>query len=170
MNKLYHEHPEEVSDELWVLANGPQAYSTKLYSGCIVNQVRFHTKDRDDRRTTQNSGLLVEGEHNNNMTEFYGFLTKVVELTFLRGHKTVLFQCEWYNTCSRKTIQKDKHFVSVDTRSRWYRHDPFVLPNQVRQVFYVNDTKLGHNWRLYNSYTIDIFGMLQNMKMWKLKA
>lgn len=56
------------------------------------------------------------------------FLTKVVE---------------WY-----KTMQKDKHFISVDTRSCWYRHHPFVLPNHVRQVFCVDDTKLCHNWRV----------------------
>ncbi|KAG8365793.1 hypothetical protein BUALT_Bualt17G0008800 [Buddleja alternifolia] len=148
INLLHHKHPEEVSEDLWALANGPQAYLTKFYSGCIVNEVRFHIKDRDDHRTTQNSGLVVEGEHQNNMIEFYGFLTRLVELTYLHGHKVVLFECEWFNTGSKKTMQKDKYFVSIDIRSRWYKDEPFVLPNQVKQAFYVNDTKLGDNWRI----------------------
>ncbi|KAG8365833.1 hypothetical protein BUALT_Bualt17G0013000 [Buddleja alternifolia] len=104
--------------------------------------------DRDDRRTTQNSGIFVEGEHNGNKMEFYGILTRVVELAFLQGHKVVLFQCEWFNTSNKKTMQMDKNFLSVDVRYHWYKDDPFVLPNQVQQVFYLNDTKLGHNWKI----------------------
>ncbi|KAG8382777.1 hypothetical protein BUALT_Bualt05G0112600 [Buddleja alternifolia] len=98
INLLHHKHPEEVSEELWALANGPQAYLTKFYSSCIVNEVRFRIKDQDDHRTTQNSGLVVEGEHQNNMIEFYGFLTRIVELTYLHGHKVLVFECEWFNT------------------------------------------------------------------------
>ncbi|KAL0448686.1 UNVERIFIED_CONTAM: hypothetical protein Slati_1425000 [Sesamum latifolium] len=41
INLLHHEQSEEVSDELWALANGPQAYLTKFYSGCIVNEGRL---------------------------------------------------------------------------------------------------------------------------------
>ncbi|KAL3839108.1 hypothetical protein ACJIZ3_023699 [Penstemon smallii] len=148
INRLYHDHHQEVSEELWSLANGPQPYLTKFYSGCIVNEIRFHSKDRDDRRTTQNSGLVVEGDHQNKTIEFFGFLSRVVELTFLRGYKVVLFQCEWFNTGNQRTMQNDKHFVTIDVRSRWYQDDPFVLPNQVHQVFYINDTKLGNNWRI----------------------
>ncbi|KAL3513332.1 hypothetical protein ACH5RR_026049 [Cinchona calisaya] len=29
-----------------------------------------------------------------------------------------------------------------------YKNDPFVLPNQVQQVFYIGDTKLGNHWRI----------------------
>ncbi|KAK4430838.1 hypothetical protein Salat_0845500 [Sesamum alatum] len=141
-------NPKKSQMNYGLLANGPQAYLTKFYSGCIVNEVRFHIKDRDDHRTTQNSGLVVEGEHKNEMIQFFGFLNRMVELTFFRGHRVVLFQCEWFNTDSRKTVQRDKHFISVDSRSRWYQDDPFVLPNQVQQAFYVNDTKLGHHWKI----------------------
>lgn len=61
------------------------------------------------------------------MTEFYGFFIKVVELTFLHGHRTMLFQCEWY-----KTMHNDKHFICVDTRSRWQRKGVVeqVLPSE----------------------------------------
>ncbi|KAK4414975.1 hypothetical protein Salat_2604500 [Sesamum alatum] len=45
-------------------------------------------------------------------------------------------------------MQVDKHFTSIDIRTRWYKNDPFVLPIQVQQVFYIADTKLGKNWQL----------------------
>ncbi|XP_057803357.1 uncharacterized protein LOC131018659 [Salvia miltiorrhiza] len=51
-------------------------------------------------------------------------------------------------TGSKKTKQVDKHFISVNIGSRWYKEDPFVLPINVKQVFYVNDTKLGKNWQI----------------------
>ncbi|KAG8374840.1 hypothetical protein BUALT_Bualt10G0037400 [Buddleja alternifolia] len=78
INMLHLQSSKEVSEELWAMANGPQRYLTKFYSGCIVNEVRFHIKDRDDNQTTQNSKLFVEGEHKNEKMEFYGLLTRVV--------------------------------------------------------------------------------------------
>ncbi|KAG8364770.1 hypothetical protein BUALT_Bualt18G0033300 [Buddleja alternifolia] len=116
INLFHHKHPEEVSEELWALANGLQAY-----------------------------------------------LTKVVELTYLHGHKVVLFECEWFNTGSKKTMQMDKHFVSIDIRSRWYKDEPFVLPNQVKQAFYVNDTKLG------NRENMKIVMMRMSLQMKRMK-
>ena len=32
----------------------------------------------------------------------------------------------------------------------WYKNDPFVLAIQVQQVFYINDYKLGSNWKVVN--------------------
>lgn len=45
-------------------------------------------------------------------------------------------------------MQVDKHFISIDIRSRWYKNDPFALPVQVHQVFHIEDTKLGKNWQI----------------------
>lgn len=64
------------------------------------------------------------------------------------GHRVVLFQCEWYDTGSVKTMRVDAHCTSIDIRSRWYEDDSFVLPSQVQQVFYIPDTKLGDNWNI----------------------
>ncbi|KAH7865554.1 hypothetical protein Vadar_008177 [Vaccinium darrowii] len=47
-----------------------------------------------------------------------------------------------------RTIKSDPNFTSIDVRSRWYENDPFVLPFQVKQVFYVNDTKFGDYWKV----------------------
>ncbi len=136
---------------MWALANGPFNI-TNYYNGCIVNEVRFHTKDHELRRRTQNSGLVVEGEHKNEKMDYYGYVDGVVELQYLGGRKVVLFNCEWYDTSrrtgSRKTLVDDKQFISLDIRARWYKQEPYVLPISVQQVFYVGDTKLGENWRV----------------------
>lgn len=80
--------------------------------------------------------------------EFFGYLSRVVELVYLGKRKVILFQCEWFNTGSKKTKQVDKHAISINVGSRWYKEDPFVLPINVKQVFYVNDTKWGKNWKV----------------------
>ena len=135
----------EATDDMWSLANGPSGL-VNTYSGCICNGVRYHTIDRDNRRKSQNSGLVVEGEHEGQLIHFYGHLCRVWELNYLFTRRIVLFQCEWFNSGSSRTMRVEPHFTTVDVTSRWYKDDSFVLPSQVEQVFYVNDTKLGTNW------------------------
>ena len=43
--------------------------NASTYTACIVNGVRFMVRDRDARRTTQNSGVSAEGE---NGEKYYG--------------------------------------------------------------------------------------------------
>ena len=50
-----------VSKELYSLACGSDAL-VAVYQGCIVNDVRFHTKDREHTRRTQSSGVFVSGK------------------------------------------------------------------------------------------------------------
>ena len=66
----------EATNELWSLANGPNLI-VKEYSGCFINGIRFHTKEVDNRRTTQNSGVHTEGDHEGVVRDFYGHLCKV---------------------------------------------------------------------------------------------
>ncbi|KAF7152217.1 hypothetical protein RHSIM_Rhsim01G0128800 [Rhododendron simsii] len=148
MTQLRNQRSPEATDELWSLANGPLPV-VNTYTGCISNGIRFHTIERDSRRKSQNSGLVVEGDNEGQCTNFYGHLCKVWELTYLFRNQVVLFQCEWFNTGGNKTFHVDAHCTSIDVRSRWYKDDPFVLPNQVQQVFYIDDTldKCG-NWKL----------------------
>ncbi|XP_028119696.1 uncharacterized protein LOC114317185 [Camellia sinensis] len=93
INQLRNQGSLEATDELWSLANGPSAI-VNTYSGCISNGVRFHTIDRDNRRKTQNNGLVVEGKHKGHSMRFYGYLRKVWDMTYLFRHRVVLYQCE----------------------------------------------------------------------------
>ncbi|XP_030936487.1 uncharacterized protein LOC115961691 [Quercus lobata] len=55
MNRLKVNDSSEATKQLWSLANGPKPY-VKEYTVCMVNGVKFHTRDLDNRRVTQNSG------------------------------------------------------------------------------------------------------------------
>ncbi|KAF7128108.1 hypothetical protein RHSIM_Rhsim11G0023200 [Rhododendron simsii] len=147
MNDLRTEGSQEATDELWSLANGPGSI-IDFYSGCICNGVRFHTRDRESRRKSQNSGIVVEGEERGKNMNYYGYLNKIWELRYANGGRVVLFQCEWYNTGHKSRIYTDEYVTSIDITRLWYKDDPFVLPSNVKQAFYVNDTTKGKNWRV----------------------
>ncbi|KAL3849461.1 hypothetical protein ACJIZ3_011343 [Penstemon smallii] len=127
------------SEELLSLANGLDT-RVKLYNGCNVNGFRFHTKD-----------LVVEGEHHKRIIDFYGVLKDIIEVDYLRGGKRVLiFRCDWWSVKKSLEIRKDRdsNITSVNVCKTWYEDQPFVLAYQVRQVYYVQDLKLGKNWRV----------------------
>ncbi|KAH7845855.1 hypothetical protein Vadar_006705 [Vaccinium darrowii] len=147
MNDLRTQGSEEATEELWSLANGPGSI-IDLYSGCISNGVRFHTRDRENRRMCQNSGIVMEGEYRKKNFNFYGYLSEIWELRYAHGGRVALFQCEWYNTGHKSRIYTDEHVTSIDITRIWCKDDPLVLPRNVRQVFYINDTSKGKNWRV----------------------
>ncbi|XP_026448702.1 uncharacterized protein LOC113348969 [Papaver somniferum] len=148
IGKLYHEKFSGVSDELHSLAQGVESRA-KSFSACIYNGVRFHTKQRELRRTTQNSGLVVDGEHNSKPIEFFGSLQDVIELDFLYGYRVVLFKCDWFDVTPGNTrIRKDYSLTCINTNRIWYKSDPFVLASQSQQVFYLDDYKHGANWKV----------------------
>lgn len=96
--------PEAVSETIRWLAGKP-SYSVLTYEGFLVDGVRYYTKDRDDARVVQNSGVSlvaktiqvasakdvnpVEGD----MT-FYGIIEEIWELDY-HAFKAPLFLCKW---------------------------------------------------------------------------
>ena len=61
MNKA-RERPEVVNEELFALAHGPHS-KVKTYSIFHVNLVRFVTAAHENGKKTQNSGVMVAGDH-----------------------------------------------------------------------------------------------------------
>ncbi|KAA0059144.1 uncharacterized protein E5676_scaffold201G00310 [Cucumis melo var. makuwa] len=102
-----------ISDDLYALACDPSDCA-RSYSECIANGVRFHTKDRDSHRTTQNSGVMVLGGDETRQIFFYGKLHEIIRLQYICMKAVVLFKCE----------------------------------RQAAQVFYVDDYKLGQDWKI----------------------
>ena len=49
----------------------------KEYTVCMVNDVKFHIRDLDNHRVTQNSGVYTEGDHEGEMHDFYGHVCKI---------------------------------------------------------------------------------------------
>ncbi|KAG8390566.1 hypothetical protein BUALT_Bualt01G0096800 [Buddleja alternifolia] len=149
---LKYHNQKEVTDEIYALACGPHII-VKKYPGCIVNGVRFHTKERDSHRTTQNSGVMVEGYHDNKAIKFYGIVTEIIELDYVKDKRVVLFKAQWFNSGGNKsTIQVDGKITSITISRTWYEDDPFVLASQTKQVFYMDDVKLGKNWRIVQEF------------------
>ena len=85
---------------MWSLANGLKLLM-KEYLICMVNGVRFHTKDLDNCRVTHNSSVSIEGDHDGQIHNFYGHVCKIWELEYMYQYKVVLFQCEWCNTSNK---------------------------------------------------------------------
>lgn len=54
--------------------------SVGFYNSVIVTGIRFHTKSSDDRYTIQYNCILVKGSHGNDDFDFYGAVTKIIEL------------------------------------------------------------------------------------------
>ena len=54
-----------------------------------MNGVRYHPYNRDNRLTTQNNGITMAGEHDNEEVEIYGVLVDVLEFQYLFNHKVI---------------------------------------------------------------------------------
>ena len=58
--------------------------------------VQFYTIDRDFRRTTQNSGVMVVGESSASGSDdnnCYGVLDEVLSIQYPMGRRIWLFEC-----------------------------------------------------------------------------
>ncbi|XP_042939338.1 uncharacterized protein LOC122274358 [Carya illinoinensis] len=137
---------ENVSDDIYALACGPDPWVAS-FSACIMNGTRFHTLRRGEYRRTQNSGVVVKGEHNSKPIDFYGVLNDILQLRYMGWRHVYLFRCEWFDVGDmRRGIVVGEHITSVNTSRKWYRDEPFALACQVCQVFYLKDNSKRGNW------------------------
>ena len=90
VTKLYINRSNKVDKQLLDLFRGPSQEVT-CYKGYIVNVFRFHIKDDDDLRKTQNCGIVVRGTDD---LEYFGVLHEIIELQYMGGNKVVLFKCK----------------------------------------------------------------------------
>ena len=80
---------KKYSVKLISLARGPN-FSFNKYNYFIINGFKFHTKDHEKFRKTQNSGLMVEADGET----YYGILIHIYELDYYGNFKVVLFRCD----------------------------------------------------------------------------
>ena len=118
-----------------------------------MNGVKYHTKERDFNLRSQNSGVMVEGNHEEEDIDFYGVLIDIIQLDYIKECQVVLFRCEWFDLDNKKRrIRKDGHLVSINVNKCWYDNDLFILAIQEKQVFYLNDIRLGKDWRVVQKF------------------
>ncbi|KAK8934010.1 hypothetical protein KSP39_PZI015911 [Platanthera zijinensis] len=148
ISKLYYEGDSSVSTEFLQLARGPKRGAIH-YPGYIVNGFRFHTYEREIRRKTQNSGVLVKGDDQSGGREYYGVLKDIIQLEYGVGQKVVLFKCDWWDTYNegRGYKKESNGVISVNIKHNLRSNEPYVLSSQVEQVYYVPDNK-SKDWRV----------------------
>ena len=126
------------------------------YNGYTINGCRYHTKEQDDLRTTQNSGVSVVAstmqiarakDKNPIFGElcFYRIITEIWDLDYTK-FRIPVFKCGWVN--NNKDIKVDElGFTLVDLTKVAYKSDSFILASQAKQVFYVQD-QLESRWSI----------------------
>ncbi|WMV40449.1 hypothetical protein MTR67_033834 [Solanum verrucosum] len=136
-----HDESKKMVD-LLTLSRGPMKYVTR-FKGYIINGYRFHVQDYDKGLRTQNCGIVVAGEtdEEGKIIDYYGDLTDILELQFIGGRRLVLFRCMWFDVYDNEMgVKMDKYdFVSVNPQRFLKTDEPFVLANQASQVFYARD-------------------------------
>ena len=147
-----------VSADLHTLSQGPDR-CVAVYSACNLNGARFRTLDREKNLRTQNSGVMnkassgAQGE-----IEFYGVLKEILELRYLPNkfgdRSGFLFHCDRFDQSGKRTGMKDDgYFKSVNTTAFWYKNAPFILAHQAQTCYYLDDTKLGHPWKVVMTFS-----------------
>lgn len=144
----------EATDELYYLSCGPDL-TVRSYSGCNVNGVKFLVKERDSRRTTQNSGVSVPGSDDDTQPAYFGVLEEVLEFTYVKqDYCVLLFKCKWFDTSpNRKHVIYESKLTTLRGDKEWFKEDPFIFASQARQVFYVIDPLKGAPWQVVQTFS-----------------
>ncbi|KAJ0510828.1 putative Transposase-associated domain-containing protein [Helianthus annuus] len=151
-----------VADHIFWLAKGPSP-TTKRYHGYYANGYKFYPKSRDVNCKTQNSGVSVialtpsfASSRDKNPAvgnvDYYGRILDIIELDYWSKFRVVLFHCEWYQ------VEKDDYGLTcVNLNKLCYSDDPFVMPSQVKQVFYVPDPIVDGLHYVVNTVPRDVY-------------
>ena len=132
-------HNMDISEQLYLLATEP-SWNILTYQGYKINGNTFYTITKDKKSTNQNSGVRMDAMDSNEKKEtYYGYIEEIWELDYGLNFKVPLFRCQWVNLC-RGGVTKDEYvMIIVDLNNLGYRDEPFVLAQDVAQVFYIKD-------------------------------
>ena len=131
---------EEVSDVLYALSCEPDL-RVRIFSGYLVDGIRFHTTDRDKSRRTQNNGVMAEGTHDGDPIDFYGSLKEIIELQYNSDLQWISSDVIGLILMPKSSRMKDDGFFrSINRANCWYKDDPFILATQATKIFYLKDT------------------------------
>ncbi|XP_050380039.1 uncharacterized protein LOC126797454 [Argentina anserina] len=137
--------------DIRALAEGPSNVA-KRYKKYVINGCRFHVKSVDTGSTYQNSGIYVKAESNcyatandrqprNEMLDYYGVLTDIIELDYHNGRRVLLFEGDWIDSrATNRGLKKDEFgFILVNFSYLLPPADTFIFASQAEQVFYIKD-------------------------------
>ncbi|KAK1648791.1 hypothetical protein QYE76_066596, partial [Lolium multiflorum] len=131
----------DVGDQLYLLAGSPSS-TVVTFQGYEINGNTFYMIAQDKKSTNQNSGVCIDATNTNNGENdtYYGYIEEICELDYGPYFKIPLFRCKWVKL-DGKGVKVDQLYgmTTVDLNNLGYRDEPFVLANDVAQVFYVKD-------------------------------
>ncbi|XP_074337456.1 uncharacterized protein LOC141674645 [Apium graveolens] len=142
-----HNIPEEIR---WI-AEGPNKI-VPTFSGYKINAITYSTKERDDNRQVQCSGvcvvaytMLVQGKDKNIehiSHTYYGVISSIWELDYNK-FRIPLFRCNWVDMNKGVKVD-DLGYTLVNLNILGYVNDPFILGKHVKQVCYIDDPLKKH--------------------------
>jgi len=135
------------SDTLRKLANRPKK-NVITWQGYDINNYSFYTKAQDEKSTMQNSGVTLRAKsqhfasvHDDNpyvaSIPYFGFIEEIWELNYVK-FTICVFKCKWVDS-NTNVRTDDVGFTLVDLKKLAYQNDPFIMAEQAKQVFYVQD-------------------------------
>ncbi|XP_057809078.1 uncharacterized protein LOC131023551 [Salvia miltiorrhiza] len=136
-----------IDSRLRFLSFGPSKRVTQ-YASYTIDGFVFNTKNRDDFRVAQNSGVSIHAsvmqvasskDKNPIVCDmlFYGRIEEIWELDYT-AFRVVVFKCSWVDNKSGVRVD-DSGFTLVNLNKLGYKTDSFILGNQAKQVFYIQD-------------------------------
>ncbi|XP_066162661.1 uncharacterized protein [Oryza sativa Japonica Group] len=125
-------------EEHLALVRGPSG-SITTFQGYEINGYTFYTRAQDMKSTNQNSAVRVDAMgHDGTTATYYGAIEDIWELDY-GPLKVPLFRCQWVRLTGGGVMIDDSGMTTVDLNKVGYSDEPFVLANDVTQVFFVKD-------------------------------
>src|SRR4051812_24624538 len=129
-----------LGDQLYLLSRSPSS-TISTFQGYNINGYTFYTIAQDKKSTNQSSGVRFDATDNNgSKTTYDGYIEEIWELDYGPTFKVPLFRCKWVKLRGGG-VEVDKKYgmTLLDLNNLGYLDEPFVLANDVAQVFYVKD-------------------------------
>ncbi|KAL0430508.1 UNVERIFIED_CONTAM: hypothetical protein Sradi_0676800 [Sesamum radiatum] len=119
---------------------GPNQLVT-TWSCYFVNEYNFHTEEHNIGKSTMNCGVCVKSSsYTDTYIDFYGMLKEIIQLDYLviDGLQVVLFKCKWVDPTRGMKVHPRYHLVDVNFKWVYQKDEPFILAQQVVQVYYTD--------------------------------
>nr|XP_018628938.1 uncharacterized protein LOC108946486 [Nicotiana tomentosiformis] len=150
------EATSNISKDVKVLAQGPNLIAKRFNVFDVNNGYRFRTKQSEEFKETQNSGVMVISKTESYAStsenalkfvniKYYGRLNDIVELNYYEEFMVILFKCDWVDVTKGRGVKEDDlgftlvNFSRLTDSGDRERHEPFIFAKQAQQVIFVKD-------------------------------
>ncbi|GKC49137.1 hypothetical protein Tco_1071882, partial [Tanacetum coccineum] len=128
--RIMHDNDQDLevstTNELFALANGP-SWTPISVNSCVVDGLRYVVHSRDERRTTQNSGICSPDP---DREMYYGQLQEILEFKYLL-FKVALFRVKWFGTSNKgRKVNKlvlRNNMEQINIRAEAFKDDQYIL-------------------------------------------